>query len=156
MVAPQFFGNYSRTYFNDSKLTIAVKKWVEDHELTDDIRANTSKYISGIELSKAKNQYKVSVDGAWLHGYKETVVSKDCAYIYEQRYPLSSPAIQILNRFTRVDGLSYFTSSRQKLSNPAPNTPAVTVFVAIAVTLNSKGKNILNNIGLKITVDGVG
>ncbi|GIZ43668.1 hypothetical protein CKM354_000688500 [Cercospora kikuchii] len=78
----------------------------------------------GFPLDKHGTRLGADIDASWLYGYEGVRLSDDAKYLYQHRVIAESAVVRNLNRFTRVDALSYFTSSLARFRNaPQSNVP---------------------------------
>ncbi|CAK1363812.1 unnamed protein product [Cercospora beticola] len=102
--------------FSDSSLSSTqvapgrlTNEWARKQLLTKEAIAEAE--ALGFPLNKAKTKLGADIDASWLYGYEGVRLSNDAKYLYQHRFYAESAVIRNLNRFTRVDALSYFTSS---------------------------------------------
>jgi hypothetical protein len=76
--------------------------------------------------------------------------TRDNKTLYWQRDIAGDPFLQTLDRFSRVDGLAYFTTKLEVLQQW---NPTVTVSAAVILQMSPYGTHVLNTIGLRIRAD---
>ena len=123
-----------------------VNDWAKKQTLKPDVEEK----VKAADFPIANHSLITDLDEAWIHGYDQMKTTKDSSKIYWLRFLAESAAIRNLNRFTRVDSLSYFTRSMSELANPGKDAPMISVYLTVDVKLLHTGSNINSNMALKI------
>ena len=131
---------------SDSINVQTVSDWARKRVLKPEIETEIG--ASGFPIKDHKLNANISV--AWFYGYDQMKTTNDSSKIYWYRFLAESAVISNLNRFTRVDGLSYFTRSVVELWNPAKDAPQIGADLEVEVELSPSGPSIKSNIALRI------
>ncbi|PPJ57603.1 hypothetical protein CBER1_04803 [Cercospora berteroae] len=145
---------FSDSSFSSSKSPPGrlTNEWARTKVLTKQAIADAK--ALGFPLDKHGTRLGADIDASWLYGYEGVRLSDDAKCLYQHRVIADSAVISNLNRFTRVDALSYFTSSLAKFRNaPQSDVPRGQVSLSIKLQQWPDGQSMGFVCGLQLRIN---
>ena len=138
------------TTADNSSLAVGINRWTSGKTVS--VQASTQLAENEIALMRDSTlNTRAFIDGNWLQGSKELRTTDRGDQVYWARYFADSDVVLKLNRFTRVDGLAYFSQSIADTEKQSIDSPSATVSLSIVVGLSNSGNNLNTTVGIEVT-----